>query len=221
MTQTELDLAPKPTRYRELFEAWIDFHRANPQVWVLFCEYAREAHHAGAKRISADLICHRIRWNQEVERGNRAFKLNNNFCSFYARAFKVVCPMLGDLFETRRQTSRKHEPRGRADAPSPGSTAAFRGQNLELVLACFQNRRVRTHHNPACDPPWLALDMDAACLMIEAEGHQISPKAQQHLADLMADYCVLLEDAGLVAYGKTELEAVHSATAAADHRKQP
>lgn len=63
------------------------FHAANPKVYDLFVQFARELQAAGKKRGGAKLIMERIRWEVYISLTNAAddFKLNNNYTSRYAR----------------------------------------------------------------------------------------------------------------------------------------
>lgn len=56
---------------------------------------------AGFKRYSADAILHRIRWHEQVERGNRDFKCNDHWTSVLARWFLHQHPEHTGLFELR------------------------------------------------------------------------------------------------------------------------
>ena len=57
----------------------------------------------GWQRYSADAILHRIRWEMHVERGNRAFKANNNWTAPLARWFLKVHPEAAGFFELRER----------------------------------------------------------------------------------------------------------------------
>jgi hypothetical protein len=62
----------------------------------------------GFQRYSADAILHSIRWHMHVERGNREFKLNNNWTAPLARWFMKRHPELPQgFFETRVRKSRE------------------------------------------------------------------------------------------------------------------
>lgn len=55
------------------------------------------------RRYSADAILHRIRWHFVVERGNRAFKCNNNWTATLARWWLDRHPEFEGFFETRER----------------------------------------------------------------------------------------------------------------------
>ena len=68
---------------------------------------------------------------------------------------------------------------------------------------------IATHYAEHCDPPWLAVDMDAAAELLE--GYDLTEKEKTYLPELMAGYCRLIDEAGLDHYGYTEQEAIESA----------
>jgi len=70
-------------------------------VAALFERLAMQVHHAGHERYSADAILHRIRWHEQIERGNRGFRANNNWTAPLARWFLARNPQLPGFFETR------------------------------------------------------------------------------------------------------------------------
>ena len=69
--------------------------------------------------------------------------------------------------------------------------------------------RVATHHAPHMEEsPWMALDMKAACEMLD--GYDLTEKEKNDLPTLMAGYCRLIDEANLIGYGQTEEEAIAS-----------
>ena len=50
-----------------------------------FDRYAVVLFMAGFKHYSSDAVLHRVRWHQQVERGHRDFKCNNNWTAPLAR----------------------------------------------------------------------------------------------------------------------------------------
>lgn len=86
--------------------AFREFDAQHPEVFDLFADYARRAKQAGHDHYSADAILHRIRWFHHIDRGNREFKLNNNFTSRYARKLIEHDPEFAGFFELRVLKSR-------------------------------------------------------------------------------------------------------------------
>lgn len=79
------------------------FHLANPGVYELLVGYARQVREAGHLRTSMGLLWNRLRWEEmvKVDDPASAFKLNENYKSFYARLIMEQEPDLDGLFETR------------------------------------------------------------------------------------------------------------------------
>lgn len=69
-----------------------------------FERLALEVKNMGFKRYSADALLHRIRWHFQIEKGDRAFKCNNNWTAPLARWFLAKHPDLPRFFETRERT---------------------------------------------------------------------------------------------------------------------
>lgn len=99
MTQLALGLK------RPIDEAFVDFDRANPQVYALFKRFAEELRARGRKRIGSKSIIERIRWFALVETDGEPWKINNNFTAHYARKLVAERPEFADLFEMRRLRS--------------------------------------------------------------------------------------------------------------------
>jgi hypothetical protein len=77
------------------------YDRDNPIIWAAFKKYARQMAERHTK-LSAQLICERIRWEMIVEtQSHDKFKLNNNFVAYYARKFEQKYPVYAGWFETR------------------------------------------------------------------------------------------------------------------------
>lgn len=76
-----------------------------PEVCRLFEKLALELLARGFARYSADAILHRLRWEIQVERGNRAFLINNNWAAPLARWFMARNPSAKKFFELRERIS--------------------------------------------------------------------------------------------------------------------
>jgi len=66
-----------------------------------------------------------------------------------------------------------------------------------------------THHAPHCDPEWLAIHRDSALELLD--DYNLTDEQKNDAGALMAGYCRLIEEAGLVHYGNTEQEAIEAA----------
>lgn len=74
----------------------------NPKVYAEFKRFMFEAVMLGCKRLSADMVAHRVRWETSIVRGDsKGFKVNNNVVTYIARKFVEENPQLEGLFEFR------------------------------------------------------------------------------------------------------------------------
>lgn len=80
-------------------------HDVPVEVCRLFEGLALTLRAQGYSRFSADAILHRIRWEMNVDRGNRAFKVNNDWAALLARWFMARNPSCGKFFELRERVS--------------------------------------------------------------------------------------------------------------------
>ena len=71
--------------------------------------------------------------------------------------------------------------------------------------------RIQTHHAPQSVPPWIALDMDCACAMLEPYDLDDAEKAD--IVEIMMGYCRLIDEADLIGYGDTEQQAIDNCKA--------
>lgn len=90
---------------RTLYDAWLAYHRATPDIYATICRFADEAIRSGREHLSIGMLSERLRWYTTVEARGRVdgFKLNNNYRAFYARLWLQDHPERPDFFETRRQ----------------------------------------------------------------------------------------------------------------------
>lgn len=102
------DWRPPRARSRadQILEAFVRFHRTNPELWRLFERFALQAARRGHRHYSSRVVCERIRWHVEVETDDEdGLKLNNNFMPYYARLFHRAHPELPGFFRNREQVS--------------------------------------------------------------------------------------------------------------------
>lgn len=89
----------------KLKQQWWEWHKANPNVWVLFQKYTFQAIEAGREHYSVNAIFERIRWHTDIETRGDQFKINNNHRPYYARYFHHVYPEHNGFFRIRELTS--------------------------------------------------------------------------------------------------------------------
>lgn len=95
------------TRYEEIEEAAVKFHRENPKVWECFVRFTFEVIHRGFRHYSAKGVFERIRWETDEADvdGKSTFKLNNNYSAFFARWFMDTYPEHDGFFRLRAMPS--------------------------------------------------------------------------------------------------------------------
>jgi hypothetical protein len=105
--KTAPERRPRTTRRKltnkEQFEK---FHRENPFVYNLLCDFARQVKSTGLEHYGIKALMEQVRWHvtfvtYEYEPGK--FKLNNNTAPFYARLIMEQEADLEDFFRIRVQ----------------------------------------------------------------------------------------------------------------------
>lgn len=85
-------------RYLEDFKQLLD---TSPLIYKYFEKFTLDAYNTGREHFGAMFIWSRMRWYTTVEMKQTNFKLNNNYCTFYARFIMLLYPELAGFFETR------------------------------------------------------------------------------------------------------------------------
>ena len=80
------------------------FHEANPEVYQMFERFSFDAIHRGHKRLSAEMIINRIRWETKIVTSDVEYKINNNHKPFYSRLFIAQHPQHRDFFQIRQNS---------------------------------------------------------------------------------------------------------------------
>lgn len=97
------------TRADQVFRRFSEFHRNNPMVWDLFCQFADEAR-TRHSRYSADAILHRVRWEVSMTvQTHDHVKINNDFGPYYARMYLALFDQAAGFFELRRRKSAERD----------------------------------------------------------------------------------------------------------------
>ena len=84
---------------REGFEK---FNKENPHVFEAFEKQALWAIDVGRSKISSKLIINWIRWNEFLRTGDKNFKINDAYQSYYSRHFIEKYPQHSDRFDFRK-----------------------------------------------------------------------------------------------------------------------
>ena len=93
------------SRYDELHEAVIEYHKEHPEVWKAFVRFTFDRINHGREHYSVNGVFERIRWEFGAKYAENEFKINNNHRPFYARRFMKMYPEHEGFFRTREQTS--------------------------------------------------------------------------------------------------------------------
>lgn len=117
MSQRTLPFGPE-NRREEMRQQTIAFHRTHPEVWREFCRLALAQAAKGFTQYSARTLWEVLRWHFDTP-GEDAFKLNDHYPPFYARAFMRLHPEHVGFFSLRKQRSAEWRPKKRPDMKPP------------------------------------------------------------------------------------------------------
>lgn len=86
-----------------VYDAFLDFYRANPSFYLRFRDKAMEAMRAGYKKYSAYRIVEIVRWDYDLATvSTDGFKINNNTIPFFSRLLALREPeQFAEFFEFR------------------------------------------------------------------------------------------------------------------------
>lgn len=85
---------------RETVELFLDWLKANPEIWQAFQARALQAIRAGVKHWGAKAIFETARFDAALKRRG-AFKVNNNYAAYMGRLFILKYPSHQSFFEFR------------------------------------------------------------------------------------------------------------------------
>lgn len=100
---------------KSIRDGFIEFHRTNPHIYEAFENEALRAIAQNRKKISAKLIINYIRWNSFIATGDKNFRINDAYQSYYARLFALLNPSHKDVFEFRKLRNEEVGPYMRID----------------------------------------------------------------------------------------------------------
>jgi hypothetical protein len=92
---------PFPGVPEETYKKFLKYHHERPDVWVAFEAVTLKLIKRGIKRYGAKAIAEVVRYHETLNRGEE-FDVNNNYLSYYARAFVRKYPGAKDFFEFRQ-----------------------------------------------------------------------------------------------------------------------
>jgi len=105
-TQFDLPMGRR-SRADQIYERFVRFHRANPDFWHLFCQFADNMRRV-KPQYSAKSIFERARWELDLTTtvtDDDSLKLNNDYTAYYGRMYLAVRPNAQGFFELRKRTS--------------------------------------------------------------------------------------------------------------------
>jgi hypothetical protein len=83
-------------------DAFVDWIKVNYHVFGQFCKHAKALIKAGRKHYGAKTIIELVRYHTDIrQKGDEAFKVNNNYTSYLARLCMLVYPETDGLFDLR------------------------------------------------------------------------------------------------------------------------
>ena len=91
---------------QQLYNEWLAFHEANPQVYQEICRLAQQMIKRGRTRYAIGTIWEVMRWFRDIKPGNiEEFKLPNNHRAYYARLWLDDHPQNSGFFRLCRLRS--------------------------------------------------------------------------------------------------------------------
>ena len=76
----------------------INYHKANPEIYQMFCTFTMKAISANRSIYSSKMIVERIRWETMIK-AKQGFKISNSMTAFYSRLFTLENPAYSNLFK--------------------------------------------------------------------------------------------------------------------------
>jgi hypothetical protein len=87
---------------KRVFKNFKKFHKENKIVYQLFYTFTMQVIERGYDYYSSDAICHRIRWQTNIEtKSEDGFKINDHYTAYYSRLFMWLHPEHGGFFRTK------------------------------------------------------------------------------------------------------------------------
>ena len=92
------------SRADQIKARFVAFHKANPQVWLLFQRFTFDMIDTGRVHYSARAIGHQIRWHTALKTTDE-LKLNDHYTVYYGRMFEAVHRECKGFFRHRKRIS--------------------------------------------------------------------------------------------------------------------
>jgi hypothetical protein len=96
---------PRAVRDAQLYNNWLEFHVANPQIYKLYCKYVDKVIDRGFKKCNSTTIWSAMNWDLAQEAGiKRIYALPKKYGPYYARYWMERHPEHPKFFKKRSKT---------------------------------------------------------------------------------------------------------------------
>jgi len=105
--ELNFNVALRKSRADQIFERFVQFHKANPDFWHLFCRFADSMRQVKSHYAVASIF-ERVRWERDMTTtttDDDSLKLNNDYRAYYARMYLATHLSAEKFFELRKRTS--------------------------------------------------------------------------------------------------------------------
>ena len=93
---------PRAVRDAQLYNNWLEFHVANPQIYKLYCKYVDKVIDRGFKKCNSTTIWSAMNWDLAQEAGiKRIYALPKKYGPYYARYWMERHPEHPKFFKKR------------------------------------------------------------------------------------------------------------------------
>jgi hypothetical protein len=97
-----LKIGGNDMRDTRLYNDWLEFHAANPQIYELYCKYVDKVIDRGFKKFGSTTIWGVMSMDLAKEAGTkRIFALPKKYCAYYARHWMEQHPEYPKFFKKR------------------------------------------------------------------------------------------------------------------------
>lgn len=104
------------SRHDQMLKQFLEFHKAHPEVWSVFCGHVDRLIQRGFDYYSARSLIGVMRFQQDVGDTKGTLKINDHYSAFYGRAYCAKYPDRSDFFKMRVQRSKNTGERNNVDS---------------------------------------------------------------------------------------------------------
>jgi len=93
----------EPIKGRTIAEQWMVFHARNPHIMDYLIVLARRVRKGTQRKLGIGMLFEILRWQYWMAtETEEPYKLNNNYCAYYARAIMDAAPDLDGVFNLKK-----------------------------------------------------------------------------------------------------------------------